>query len=148
MQTSDNELAGEDDTGEDGSGCDSKADGHEESDEASLSEYDSEPPYNEELWKKVPWFCRERPKITDWVYDCPNSDCPFTIDLRELGPVNKKGECISMSLFSEELEDEALELIYNHHVEHVHKNGVHFHKTSDHPLKAVLEPWPLNEEST
>ncbi|KAL0058811.1 hypothetical protein AAF712_014494 [Marasmius tenuissimus] len=126
MQTSDDKLAGEDDAGEDGSGCDSKADGHEKFDEASSLKYDSEPPYNEELWKKVPRFCREHPKITDWVYDCPDPDCPFTVDLRELRPVNEKGERISMSLFSEELEDEALELISNHHV----------------------EPWPLNEEST
>ena len=48
----------------------------------SSSEYETEPPVDDDLWSKVPWFCREQPKITDWVYDCPDPRCPFQLDLR------------------------------------------------------------------
>ncbi|KAL0070952.1 hypothetical protein AAF712_002173 [Marasmius tenuissimus] len=109
---------------------------------ASSSEYETEPPVNEDLWRKVPRFCREKPKITDWVYDCPDPRCPWQIDFRKIERYETTGRRKPLSLFSEEIEDEAFAQISAHHVEHMHANGVHLRKVSDWPLKAVLEPYP------
>ncbi|KAG7087633.1 hypothetical protein E1B28_013581 [Marasmius oreades] len=117
----------------------------DESSEYSDSSYGgsrSSSPNPSRLAEKVPWYCWKEPKFLDWTWECPDGNCRFCINLRDVRHPAADGRRMSLSLQGKKMKKVVFPIIAEHYSEHMHRNGVHLRTVSTRPLRTVLEEWP------
>ncbi|KAF9264529.1 hypothetical protein L218DRAFT_998504 [Marasmius fiardii PR-910] len=118
----------------------------EESSEYSDSSYDDSRSSNanlNSLKEKVPWYCRREPEFRDWIWECPDDNCHFQIDLRDVRYPAADRLRESLSLQGKKMKKLVLPRIAEHYEYHMHQNGVHMVVLSKRPLRTDVVEWPL-----